>query len=106
MIDLHMHTTYSDGTDSVEKILMNANKLDLELISITDHNSCEAYKEMEKMKVNELFKGNIIVGCEFTTKFDNRIIEILGYGFNYNKIQNYLDNYYTSEFLENNVCPL
>jgi len=101
MIDLHIHTTYSDGTNSVKEILINATKLNLELISITDHNTCEAYKEMEMMEFDKLFKGDIIVGCEFTTKFDNRIIEILGYGFDYNKIQDFLDNYYMPEFLEN-----
>ena len=46
MIDLHMHTKYSDGTDTLKEILQNANKINLDIISITDHNSCNAYKEM------------------------------------------------------------
>ncbi|HIS17020.1 MAG TPA: PHP domain-containing protein, partial [Candidatus Coprovivens excrementavium] len=37
MIDLHMHTIFSDGTDSVEEILKKAKKANLEIISITDH---------------------------------------------------------------------
>ena len=45
MIDLHMHTNYSDGSDSVKELLMKANKANLEIISITDHNTCAAYKE-------------------------------------------------------------
>lgn len=28
MIDLHMHTKYSDGTDSVKEILKNVNKIE------------------------------------------------------------------------------
>ena len=38
MIDLHIHTTHSDGTDTLEELLNKANKLGLENISITDHN--------------------------------------------------------------------
>ena len=43
MIDLHMHTTYSDGTDTVKELLEKAEFLGLEVISITDHNTCKAY---------------------------------------------------------------
>ena len=37
MIDLHMHTNHSDGTDTVEELLKNAENSNLEIISITDH---------------------------------------------------------------------
>ena len=73
MIDLHMHTIYSDGTDSVEELLKKANALNLDIISITDHDSCDAYYELEKCNVNDYYKGKIIVGCEFTTSFDGQI---------------------------------
>ena len=99
MIDLHMHTKYSDGTDSVKKILNNTNKAKLETISITDHNTCNAYQEMEEFNISEFYNGNIIVGCEFTTSFDNRLIEVLGYGFDYIKVNEYLNNYYTKELI-------
>ena len=49
MIDLHMHTIYSDGTDSVEELLKKANALNLDIISITDHDSCDAYYELENI---------------------------------------------------------
>ena len=90
MIDLHMHTTYSDGTDTVKELLEKAEFLGLEVISITDHNTCKAYFEMEKFNVKEIYHGNIIVGCEFTTNFDNRLVEVLGYGFDYKKVNKYL----------------
>jgi len=99
MIDLHMHTEYSDGTDSVKEILNNANEIKLEVISITDHNTCDAYQEMEKFDVSKFYNGKIVVGCEFTTSFDNRLIEVLGYGFNYVKVSEYLKNYYTKELI-------
>jgi len=48
MIDLHVHTNHSDGTDSLEELLKNAEKAKLEVISITDHDSIDAYLEIEK----------------------------------------------------------
>ena len=47
MIDLHMHTLNSDGTDSVVDILKKAEKLKLEYISITDHDNCNGYEELK-----------------------------------------------------------
>ena len=41
MIDMHMHTTYSDGADSLIEVLKKAESLKLEYISITDHDTCE-----------------------------------------------------------------
>ena len=54
---------------------------------------------MEKFNVKEIYKGDIIVGCEFTTSFDNRLIEVLGYGFDYKKANKYLAKKYN--FLNN-----
>lgn len=106
MIDLHMHTKYSDGTDSVKEILRNATKANLDIISITDHNSCNAYEEMEKFNISEFYDGDIIVGCEFTTSFNNKLIEVLGYGFDYKKVNEYLKKYYTSELINERTTIL
>ena len=99
MIDLHMHTTYSDGTDTVKELLEKAESLGLEVISITDHNNCNAYFEMEKFNVKEIYKGDVLVGCEFTTSFDNRLIEVLGYGFDYKNVNKYLEEFYSDELV-------
>ena len=106
MIDLHMHTTYSDGTDTVKELLEKADGIGLEVISITDHNNCKAYYEMEKFNVKEIYKGDIIVGCEFTTGYDNRLIEVLGYGFDYKKLNKYLEEFYTKEKDKNRIKTL
>lgn len=55
MIDLHIHTTYSDGTDSVKEVLTKAEKLGLKAIAITDHENCDAYKEMNDFDTTEYF---------------------------------------------------
>lgn len=88
MIDLHIHTNHSDGTDSVEELLKNAEKAHLEVISITDHDSVEAYIELEKNpKLRELYSGKIIVGTELKTFYAKTSIEVLGYGFDYKTLR-------------------
>ena len=99
MIDLHMHTRYSDGTDSLVELLNNANKKELKVISITDHDCVDSYKELDELHIERYYNGRIIVGCEFTTSYDNRTIEVLGYGFDYKKVDEYLSNFYTDEFV-------
>ena len=78
MIDIHMHTLYSDGCKTVEEILKLCEDKKLEYISITDHNTCEAYYDKSILN-NKIFTGKIIKGCELNAEFRNRAIEILGY---------------------------
>ena len=40
-IDLHLHTTVSDGTDSPQEILEQVRGAGIELFSITDHDDFE-----------------------------------------------------------------
>ena len=79
MIDLHMHTNYSDGTCSVTEILMEAEQKKLETISITDHDTCLAYRELEQPQIRNLYSGKIIKGCELKSIVEGTTIEILGY---------------------------
>ena len=37
MIDLHMHTTYSDGKNTIEEMVQTAIEIGLKKIAITDH---------------------------------------------------------------------
>lgn len=94
MIDLHIHSTYSDGSYTVKEILQEAENKNLEYISITDHDCVNAYKELENMNIKNYYKGNIIVGCEFKCYLEefHIPIEILGYGFDLNIIKQYFEN--------------
>lgn len=88
MIDLHIHTNNSDGTDTVEELLRKAEEKKLEIISITDHDSVGAYYEIEKNpELRKLFSGKIIIGSELKTVYDKVPIEVLGYGIDYKKIR-------------------
>ncbi|MEL7655758.1 MAG: PHP domain-containing protein [Bacillota bacterium] len=86
MIDLHIHTTSSDGSDEPEKVLIQAEQSGLEYISITDHDSLGAYLKMKEMKVSDYFKGEIIPGCEFSVVHNKMPIEVIGYGIDFDVI--------------------
>ncbi|OOM80637.1 hypothetical protein CLPUN_13030 [Clostridium puniceum] len=80
MIDLHIHTTSSDGSDEPKDILIKAQQAGLKYISITDHDSIGSYKKLQDIKVNNYFEGSIICGCEFSAVHNGKPIEVLGYG--------------------------
>ena len=75
MIDLHIHSNFSDGAYSVDEILEIAQKIGYTTISIVDHNTCEAYEYLKNMK-NRIFEGKIISGCEFNTFYNHIPIEL------------------------------
>lgn len=100
MIDLHIHTLYSDGSDSVLNILQQAQRLNIGVLSITDHDSVKAYFDLDKLNISNIYSGKIITGVEFTTTFDGYTTEILGYGCDYNKINKILTSFYTPRFVK------
>jgi len=80
MIDLHIHTAYSaDGTVPVHELLDMAEQKKLSVLSITDHNTVDAYTELEEESVRKRFSGRIIPGIELGAVLDGQAIEILGY---------------------------
>lgn len=85
MIDLHIHTKYSAGTDTIKEILEKAEALNLSYISITDHNTVDNYQDV--LEYRHIFSGKIIPGVELTTYYQNELIDILAYGFDINKMK-------------------
>lgn len=96
MTDLHMHTIHSDGSDDVETLLKNAGSKKLDLISITDHNSVQAYKVLKNPEIRKNFSGEILTGTELSTCINGETIEILGYGIDPNKIEDFISKSYLS----------
>ncbi len=79
--DLHIHTYYSDGVFSPEKIVDTAIGVGLQAIAITDHDNVLAYDVAQKyIKENHLEnKIEIIRGVEINTLYQNKEVHILGY---------------------------
>jgi len=97
-IDLHLHTEYSDGEYPVETVLRECEKAGLSYISIADHDTVGAYKEIEEHpEIRKLFSGRIIVGVELSFNKDGFLFDVLGYGIDYRKMQELLDNRMSSE---------
>lgn len=99
MIDLHIHTVYSDGDKTVEEILKMCEEKNIECISITDHDTCKQYQD-EILKNNTIFSGRIIKGSELHAMFQNENIEILAYNINPGIIDKWCEKYYSNEILK------
>ena len=77
-IDLHMHSTYSDGTDTPEQLLQHVKEAGITFFSVTDHDSVEAAGLMADLRsVNDPF---FISGVEFSCRDEEGQYHILGYG--------------------------
>ena len=81
MIDLHTHTINSDGEYTTEEVLKEAEKNKIEVLSITDHNNINAYQDMIKLDLKNIFSGKLITGTELEFQKDGRLFDMLGYGF-------------------------
>ena len=79
MIDLHVHSTNSDGYHTVKEILKMAEENNINTISFCDHDVLGAYDELKNMDVKKYYSGRIITGIEFTFVYDNKVFHILGY---------------------------
>ena len=72
--DLHIHSNYSDGTMTPEKIIQLATELGLKNISITDHDSIASQYVAKKYE-----NINVIPGIELSTEYEDLELHILGY---------------------------
>lgn len=77
LIDLHIHTTASDGELSSSEIIEEAIKLGAQAISITDHDTIMGYKDLDYDKN----KIKVISGIELSAFSEVGRMHILGYGF-------------------------
>lgn len=103
IIDMHMHTIYSDGSKTVKEVLEECEKMGLKVIAITDHNTCAAYYDKAYRESRKYFSGTIIRGTELNARFQNRSIEILGYHVNPDVIMKWREKYYSKEAVQRNV---
>ena len=100
MIDLHTHTKYSDGTWNVKELLKNAENANVEILSITDHDTVSAYKEMKEYDYKKYFSGKIIKGIEFSTVYDGVFFHLLAYDFDTVKMEEFLKSNYKKPNLD------
>ena len=75
-IDLHIHTTASDGSDSPSGVVLLAVSAGLKAIAITDHDTTSGYEEARNAA--EGFPIEVIPGIEISTRYQGAV-HILGY---------------------------
>ncbi len=78
LIDLHIHTNISDGELSPKEIIDEAVNNKASIISITDHDTIDAYTD-DLIKYANNNKIDLIPGVEISTKSHGVGIHVLGY---------------------------
>ena len=78
-IDLHMHSTISDGTDAPETLLGCVREAGLRLFSLTDHDAIQGCARI--MAVRRPDDPVFVSGVEFSCKDEDGKYHILGYGY-------------------------
>ena len=78
IIDLHIHTTISDGTLLPKEVIDEAAKNGVKVIAIADHDTIDAYTDDLYDYAKEK-KVMIIPAVEISTKTDKCGIHVLGY---------------------------
>ena len=78
-IDLHAHTTHSDGTLSPEELATHAHEVGLTALAITDHDTTSALEPAARAA--EDLGLEILPGCEISTRISAGTVHLLAFGF-------------------------
>lgn len=81
MIDLHIHTTASDGLLTPKKVIYWAHKKNLKAVAITDHDTTNGIQEA--LIAGRRYNITVVPGIEINTNLNALEIHILGYYINY-----------------------
>lgn len=73
-IDLHTHSTFSDGTFTPSQLVKYAEEKGLKAFALTDHDTTEGIKEAKSIETNV----EVISGVEISTRYDKKEIHIVG----------------------------
>ena len=77
LIDLHVHSTISDGTFTPEELVAYAHSKGLRAIALTDHDTVNGVKAC--VLAGQKLNIEVIPGIEFSGSYANREVHILGY---------------------------
>lgn len=80
IVDLHIHSNCSDGSDSVQELVKNIQKAGLDIFALTDHDTVEGGSEISKLVPDGI---KFIPSVELTCKAGSIKCHILGYNCDY-----------------------
>ena len=81
-IDLHIHTTMSDGAFTPKEVIDEAYKNGVSVMAIADHDTIESYTD-ELFDYAESKNIKLIPAVEISTKASKAGVHVLGYNFNW-----------------------
>ena len=76
-IDLHMHSTHSDGTFLPKELVRYAKEKELACISVTEHDTMSSYEECAEETAK--LGIELIPGVEMSAQFEPGTLHILGF---------------------------
>jgi len=79
LIDLHLHTTASDGRLTPSELVSLAHRSGLRTIAVTDHDTVAAIAEAAAVAAT--FGMRVVPGIEITAVADEKDVHVLGYFF-------------------------
>jgi len=77
MIDLHIHSKFSDGTDSIDDIIKIIKSKNIPALALTDHDTTYGVAEMAEKAGRENIR--VIPAVEISSVSNGLLIHILGY---------------------------
>lgn len=77
--NMHIHSRCSDGYLTPKQLVEKAKANDIDIISITDHDSVEAYQYLSRSQI----PLRLLPGIEFSSSWHGDDIHVLGYGIDY-----------------------
>ena len=77
MIDLHSHTTASDGTYSPAQLVDEARRIGVRILGITDHDTFSGYDQALPLARQSGLE--LVCGIELSTKLHGHSVHLLGY---------------------------
>ncbi len=83
IIDLHVHTTISDGILTPKEVIDTAVKNNVSVLSIADHDTIDAYTD-ELFAYAKEKNIELIPAVEISTKYNKRGMHVLGYNYDLN----------------------
>lgn len=78
-IDLHMHTTYSDGKWPATQLIDYLVAEQYELVAVTDHDRVDKIAEIQELGARKNLP--VLSGVEMSTEWDGQMGDLLCYGF-------------------------
>lgn len=79
IIDLHIHSTFSDGSMTPRDIIKAASQKNIAALAITDHDTVEGIDEAESAAKE--YDIELLTGMEITTEYKTRKLHIVALGF-------------------------